>query len=1013
MQSSAKPMTMPSINRYYSPPDSQFRFTPILPAVFFSFLLAALAFLVTHPATAKAASENSPTATQTCDRTVEGNESIQEAIGDAESGDVICIASGTFEEELVISIPGLTLQAADGDAVPVLVGGTTGILITGTENTTISRLTIRDFRNDGIRVENSTGVVIRDNFMTNNGKAVSAFRSPGLLVTENEMAEQRLAFRQGFGIEITESDSVRIEQNTVSESPSDGVRLLQSRHATVQNNEITANTGAGIYLLESDSSTIGDNMITEGRHHGIHLEESVGNIIGDNTIAGSTNIRHGIFLEEFSHHTSLLGNTISGHDVDIYMVESAFATINDNVMAMGIVIDPNNIRSDFEAGQTHYNHTMENNTVNGGPLFYGKAMPNNDIPENAQQVIIHNSDGITLDALSFSDVAIGLQISYSDDVTLTNIMAENNVLDGVRLVVSERASITDSDFSNNGTDGLFLESSHNSAVTNSSASGNGQHGMVFFWSENSTFDGNTATGNAENGIYNWNSHDGVVRNNTATENGFGIVVARSNRATAHNNTANDNLGTGLSVGLVRNPQVTGNTALRNGVHGISTGNLEGTGSIAGNIATDNIRNGLQVGTRRTVTTNITYENNTIRQNAQHGVAFNTSSDVTLTDNTIEENGEYGIYIDRFTDDATISANTITNNGMFGIYMENQLSDRSTIEGNTFSGQQADIFMDELRRRQHIHDNNFGTGILITGETSDNFDHFMSGNTVNGKALFYSRRDSVPDIPADPGQIIIFNGGYVVIDGFEFEKVAAGVQVGFSDTLIVRNTNFSDMQTGLNATGTEQVIIEENTFSGNAVGVILQGDHAPVVFENNEFLANSVGLDADNLSPTADARNNWWGSASGPSGGEEDPETEVMAEGSGDAIIGSVRFDPWLGQGTIPTNAGGSDGDGGHDNEDGGPGQDGKELPVAFELGQNYPNPFNPSTLISYSVPETAHIRLTVFDLIGREITVLVDQVREPGRYQVDFDASALSSGIYLYRIDAGSHAITRKMTLVK
>ncbi|MCA1803002.1 MAG: right-handed parallel beta-helix repeat-containing protein, partial [Rhodothermaceae bacterium] len=963
-------------------------------------VLISLLFLNIQPITAGPTSNTGsfPNFFDTCTQTIDNGGSIQEAIDAAETGDVICVGTGSFTGPIQISTPGLYLRAADG-AVPVINGGANGIVITEADNTTIHGLQIADANNDGIRVENSTGVVIRGNNMTNNGKAVSAFRSPGLLVTENEIFEQRRASRQGLGVEITESDSVQIEQNTISGNPSDGLQLLTSHHASIQNNEISANLGSAIYLLESDSGTVGENMITEGRHHGIHLEESVGNVIGNNTISGSTNIRHGILLEGFSHHTSLLANTISGHDVDIYMVESAFATINDNVMEKGIVIDPDNIRSDFEAGQTHYNHTMVNNTVNGGPLFYGKAMPNNDIPENAQQVIIHNSDGITLDAMTFSDVAIGLQISYSDDVTVTNIMAENNILAGVRLVVSERASISDSEFNNNGTDGLNFESSHFASVTNSSATGNGQNGMVFFWSENSTFNGNTATGNADNGIYIWNSHDGIASNNTATENGNGVVVSRSGRGVAHNNTTNDNLGTGLSVGNVRSPQVTGNTALRNGLHGISTGNLDGTGSIAGNIATHNNYNGLQIGTRHLVTTNITYENNTVSQNGRHGVAFSTSSDVTLTGNTIGENGEYGIYIDRFTDNATISANTISDNGLFGIYMENQLTDFTTVEGNTITGHQTDIYMDEIRRQQNIHDNVFGTGILIAGETSDNFDHFMSGNTVNGKTLFYSRQDSIPEIPADPGQIIIFNGGYVEIDGFDFENVAAGVQVGFSDTLIIRNTTFSELQTGLNATGTEQVTIEDNTFSGNAVGVILQGDHAPGVFENNGFFANSVGLDADNLSPDADARNNWWGSVSGPSGGEEDPETETIADGSGDAIVGSVRFDPWLGQTTNLS----------HD----GMGPDGEGLPVAFELGQNYPNPFNPSTLIAYSVPETAHIRISVYDLIGRKIAVLVDQVREPGRYQVGFDASALSSGVYLYHIDAGSHAITRKMTLVK
>ena len=91
-----------------------------------------------------------------------------------------------------------------------------------------------------------------------------------------------------------------------------------------------------------------------------------------------------------------------------------------------------------------------------------------------------------------------------------------------------------------------------------------------------------------------------------------------------------------------------------------------------------------------------------------------------------------------------------------------------------------------------------------------------------------------------------------------------------------------------------------------------------------------------------------------------------------------------------------------------------ELPVEAELKQNYPNPFNPSTVITYAVPQNGTVRLEVFDLIGRKVATLVDNERKAaGWYQITFDASNLASGIYFYRIVAGKHVDSKRMTLIK
>ncbi len=87
--------------------------------------------------------------------------------------------------------------------------------------------------------------------------------------------------------------------------------------------------------------------------------------------------------------------------------------------------------------------------------------------------------------------------------------------------------------------------------------------------------------------------------------------------------------------------------------------------------------------------------------------------------------------------------------------------------------------------------------------------------------------------------------------------------------------------------------------------------------------------------------------------------------------------------------------------------------TSFSLKQNYPNPFNPNTRIRYTLPEANYVSLKIYDLLGKEITILVDRTQSVGSYTYEFDGSNLSSGVYIYRLQAGEFTETKKLMLMK
>ena len=90
-----------------------------------------------------------------------------------------------------------------------------------------------------------------------------------------------------------------------------------------------------------------------------------------------------------------------------------------------------------------------------------------------------------------------------------------------------------------------------------------------------------------------------------------------------------------------------------------------------------------------------------------------------------------------------------------------------------------------------------------------------------------------------------------------------------------------------------------------------------------------------------------------------------------------------------------------------------ELPLEIALMQNYPNPFNPVTTIQFTMPSMSNVTLRVFDILGREVAVLIDEEKPAGYHEVHFDASHMPSGIYMYRLETPHNQLTRRMTLIK
>jgi hypothetical protein len=277
----------------------------------------------------------------------------------------------------------------------------------------------------------------------------------------------------------------------------------------------------------------------------------------------------------------------------------------------------------------------------------------------------------------------------------------------------------------------------------------------------------------------------------------------------------------------------------------------------------------------------------------------------------------------------------------------------------------------------------------------------------------------------------------ILTGYVNAESVSGAQVsGFtiedgihalSTSMIITNNVVTDFA-GTAVYGSKSDLhIINNVLAGNNPDAIFLDDSCTAIIKNN-IIVNNTGLGiagVESASATIDY-NDVWGNGENYfdffSAGEHDISVDpVFVDASGGNF--HLQFgSPCVDAGDPDPQFNDPDGSRNNMGAFGGPfapdiitsielGED--QLPFEFALFQNFPNPFNPTTKINYEIPKLSFVTLNVYNVLGSEVTTLVNEKKAPGTYVVEFDGSNLSSGIYFYRMQAGDYVETKKMVLLR
>ncbi|RZN42790.1 MAG: hypothetical protein EF813_01125, partial [Methanosarcinales archaeon] len=585
---------------------------------------------------------------------------------------------------------------------------------------------------------------------------------------------------------------------------------LGASYCNVSNNTCS-NNSIGISLEGSSNNRISSNDCSNNEWAGIHLHRSCNNSISNNDC--SNNEPAGIRLY-YSRNNRLTGNT---------MFEN------------GIVI-----RGDSPDDYTH--EIDETNMVNGKPVYYWKNIESGRIPEGAGQVILANCMGILVENQELNDASVGVEVSFSSNITVRDNTCSNNHDVGIHFFYSSNSSISSNDCQNNRNDGIYLHGLSRSSVSNNTCSNSnstGVHSGIYGWmlphsdsdgihltdSSNNSISNNNCSNNKGTGVHLTYSSNNSISNNICSNNHGGICLGDSdNNNISHNICSNNHEGIHLDDS--DNSRLAGNTMFENGIviRGDSPGGytceIDETNMVNGkpvyywkNVNGKSIPDG--AGQVILVSCEGVLVENQELNHASIGVEVAFSSNITIRGNNCSNNHDVGIHF-LYSDDNAISGNNCSDNGD-GIDLHD--SSNNNIAGNNCT-------------------NNVWTGIHLYG----------SSNSISGNNCSNNHGDGI--VLSGSGNTVSSNGCSKNHDD--------GILLYGSDTACISNNNCSmNYRAGIRLYRSNDNSILSNTCSNNRDGVLIffNNSYSNVIYLNN-FINNS-----DNIATQSSKTPNIWSSPS--------------------------------------------------------------------------------------------------------------------------------------------------------
>ncbi|GAB3020258.1 right-handed parallel beta-helix repeat-containing protein [Natronobiforma cellulositropha] len=808
---------------------------------------------------------------------------------------------------------GLRLGSDDSEVVDnEFAGNAYGIELTRTDGSTIHHNTVTDSSGAGLDVFGTNeGTVVANNSFVDGGDGIEIRDNDGVsgvTIRHNDVSDNA-----GAGVrydDLGSSDSEvgpHLLENDITNNAEEGIIDTYGVNVTYEGNYVANNGLEGFRLLEhAAESTIRGNTIVDNGHESfdgvaaIHIgddwrgsPEAI--TVEDNVL--SNNDDTGIVVE-VTPDVVVRNNSLSGHALDVLLDRSSEVVLEENTFETGL---------DIAAEEsTHYLHDVADNEFDdGSPLYYVRGDADPTVPADANQVIVVDADGLELAGGEYdtAPAPFGVLVAASGDATVEGLTITGDAEEGLRAEFLDESTIDGVSIS--GTDvGIALRHSTGTVIDGASITSVGDRateegfgilveegtaveirgGEVLDAGDNAIYvDGtdapvvtNTTVDGAVQGVAVSDGPEAVVSGNDVSDlDRYGIFVDDATNATVANNSvtgATADAGStwaALRVNDADGSVVSDNSLTGNGAAGLAVSrsvdaeildnqiesneiglDTSGAGTsgptnmiVAGNVIRDNTGDGVtDDGTREGGIG--TLANNTISDNSGAGVFFDGTEGVTITGNDIERNGDAGISLDD-AEDVTIRETVLDANGV-GIVDDDsaglvvEYSEITNSDGNGI-------------------DLDWTSGFELRNSTISGHDRWWSSAGLNGEL-------SSSSVIADN----VFESNQQAIELSE--------QRWFNDLVGVA------------------IEVRGNDFVSNDGGVTVDAEADEVAIVENSF-ESTTGLAVEyavtDPAHSLNATNNWWGDASGPSGGVEDPVTGTSADGSGDDVGENVLFDPWL------------------------------------------------------------------------------------------------------------------------